>query len=49
MLAPYLMLEHQHIHSRMEFNNLLIFSIDSVLFQEGFPNLMYSPAYAPEF
>jgi len=49
MLLPYLMLEHQAVHSCLPFNNMLMFHIDPVFYQEGFPYCMYSPAFAPEF
>lgn len=49
LLTPYLMLEHQAIHSPLKMNNMLQFNIDPVFYQEGFPFCMYSPSYAPDF
>lgn len=49
MFAPYALYEHTGINSSLKFNNLIQIPIDSVFYQEGFPNCMYSPAYAPNF
>lgn len=49
MFTPYMLYEHTGINSSFKFNNLIQIPIDSVFYQEGFPNCMYSPAYAPNF